>query len=222
MMSLATPEAPAIEVAEAAVQWPYRMSLELYEQLAELQLIRSDERVVLLDGILVQTMTQGAPHFNAVDRGREALGAALPAGWSVRADGPVRLRTGPLGASEPEPNLAVVFGSRENFETRPPEAAEVGLIVEVASDAAAFLVDRKGLARYAYAQIPLVWIVTLADRQVHVYSEPSGPAELPGYARVDVRQVGALLEADLSCGLADRASQRLGPVAVASFFPPNS
>ena len=221
-MTTATAEIdPAVLTDQVEVlERPYRMSYETYQQIAELGLIRPEEHVVLLDGMLVQTMTQGSPHFNTVDRGREFLSAAVPQGWYVRADGPIRLRTGPLGSSVPEPDLAIVIGSRVNYESRPPEEPEVGLLVEVASDVDAFLIDRKGLARYAFASIPTVWIVTLYDRKVHIHTEPSGPAANPGYGRVEVRQAGESLEVTLKPPTPDQPPALLGPVAVAAFFPP--
>lgn len=224
-LASATPASPPIAPAESAEptvpqQWPYRMTLEVYEQISRLGVIRPEEHVVLLDGLLVQTMTQGSPHFNAVDRGRDALIAAAPLGWYVRADGPIWLRTGPAGVSAPEPDLAVVVGTRDRYEDRPPEVGEVGLLVEIASDADAFRVDRKGLTRYAHAGVPTVWIATLFDRRVHVYTEPSGPGEAPAYGRVEVKQAGDLIEATLPPSGPNQPPTVLGPVAVGSFFRP--
>lgn len=202
----------------APQQWPYRMSLEVYERIAEAGLIPKEDHVVLLDGLLVQTMTQNSPHYNAVDRGRDALKAAAPGGWYVRADGPVWLRTGPAGVSALEPDLAVVVGSRRRYETQPPNEAQIGLLVEVASDTAAFRTDRQGLARYAYAGIPRVWIVTLHDQKVHLYSEPSGPSETPAYGRVRTLAMGETIDPTPLAAGPDQPPAILGPIAVASFF----
>ena len=72
---------------------------------------------------------------------------------------PIALLMNIRGDSAPEPDLAVVVGPRERYEERHPGAEEVSLIVEVASSPAAFATDRRGLARYAFAMIPTVWIV---------------------------------------------------------------
>lgn len=215
----ATPNTTAIE-ADAPQQWPYRMSYETYLRIAELELIRPEDHVVLLDGILVQTMNKSPQHNNAIDRGGDVFRTALPLGWSVRSEGSVSLRDEAERVSVPEPDLMVLRGSRERYETRHPEPFDVGLIVEIASSAAAFREDRRGLSRYAHAAIPTVWIIALHDRSIHIHTEPSGPTAEPGYARVEVKRSGELLEAALPGSVPDQPPTVLGPIAVASFFPP--
>jgi len=39
------------------------------------------------------------------------------------------------------------------------------------------------LQLYAEAKVPVYWIVNLMDRQVEVYTEPSGPAAVPSFAK---------------------------------------
>lgn len=219
-MSTATTEGPVAIPATPAASSPYRMSYGVYERIAELEVIPREDHVVLLDGFLVQAMTKGPPHFNSVDRGADVFRGAVPRGWSVRVEGPVVLRDGPGGDSAPEPDLAVVVGSRERYEDRHPEAAEVGLIVEVASSAAAFAEDKAGLRRYAHAGIARVWIVALHDRTIHVCTEPSGPTAVPNYGHVEVRRSGEMIEAMLPPQAPGEPPAVLGPIAVASFFPP--
>jgi Uma2 family endonuclease len=63
----------------------------------------------------------------------------------------------------------------------------VGLIVEVADSS--LLDDRRDKARlYARDSIVEYWIVNVRDRQVEVYTQPSGPAAAPAYG--DVRVYG--------------------------------
>lgn len=217
-MTTATIEAPPTEAM--VLQWPYRMSYETYEQIVELAMIRPEEHVVLLDGMLVQTMTKGPQHHNSVDRGAEVFRAALPQGWSVRSEAPLVLRTGSEGDSAPEPDLAVVLGARDRYENRHPAAHEVGLIVEVATSPTSFAADRVGLRRYAQAGISTVWIVSLHDRTVHLFTDPTGPSLEPGYAHVEVKRPGELLEVTLRSPTPGEPPTIMGPIAVASFFPP--
>ena len=52
-------------------------------------------------------------------------------------------------------------------------------------------VSRKAI--YAKAALPVYWIVNLIDRQIEVYSEPTGPAERPTTATVGItRETGEL------------------------------
>jgi Uma2 family endonuclease len=66
----------------------------------------------------------------------------------------------------------------------------VGLVVEV-SDSTLQL-DRDHKRRiYARAGIEVYWIVNLVDRQVEVYTGPSGPTAAPGYAQSQVFAPGS-------------------------------
>lgn len=221
-MSVATAQIPPAERAESDVVpgWPYRMSYDTYEQIAASGLIRPEEHVVLLDGILVQIMTKGPDHSLAMLRGQEVLRSSCPHGWHVRPEQPIALPNEQGGDSAPEPDLSVAVGTMDRYPSRHPGIGEVGLVVEVATTAAMFARDRSGLRRYAGAGIPTAWIVTLYDRKVHAHTEPSGPSATPGYARVEVKQVGDLIEASLSPLAAGTPPAVLGPIAVASFFPP--
>jgi Uma2 family endonuclease len=51
--------------------------------------------------------------------------------------------------------------------------------------------DRQDKGRiYARAGIAFYWIVNLIDRQIEVYSSPSGPTASPGYAQRQDYQLG--------------------------------
>jgi len=219
-MSTVTTESSHAEGVESAPvrQWPYRMSYEIYEQIAELRMIRPEEHVVLLDGILVQTMTEGPDHSFSMLSGQEIVRFACPQGWHVRPEQPIAIRDGLGGASAPEPDLSVVAGSLSRYSNRHPEAFEVGLIVEIAKTSAAFADDRAGLRRYAHVGIPTVLIVALHDRTVHVHTEPTGSTDEPMYARIEVKRSGDLLEVVLKSVQSNEPPAILGPIAVASFF----
>jgi Putative restriction endonuclease len=197
----------------------YRMSFDLYERIAELELLRSSDHVVLLDGLLVNQMTKGHLHNSAVLRGQEALRAAIPAGWHVRPEQSVALLGGPDGDSAPEPDLAVIFGNFERYDNRLPNGSEIGLVIEVSSSPVAIRIDRAGLPRYAHAGIPIACIVNIPDRSVEVYSEPSGPSADPGYRRFETLGPGQTLAGEI--GNAETGPAALAPIGVEAFFAPN-
>jgi Uma2 family endonuclease len=65
----------------------------------------------------------------------------------------------------------------------------VSLVIEV-SDSSLGL-DRNHKARiYARAGIPVYWVVNVVDKQIEVFTQPSGPGEAPAYAQQDVLAVG--------------------------------
>ena len=196
----------------------YRISCELYARIGELGLLGPKNKVVLLDGLLVNQMTKGPPHSSSLLRGLAAMQAALPGGWHVRPEQPIALRAGPDGDSVPEPDLMIVFGSLERYDHRHPEGTEVGIVVEVSSSPDAFRIDRAALARYAHAGIPIACIVNIPDRSIEVHTDPTGPAAVARYRTVATLRPGQVLAGEI--GNATTGPAALGPIAVEAFFAP--
>ncbi len=197
----------------------YRMPYDLYERIAEIGLLGPKDRVVLLDGFLVNQTPISSHHTTSVDLGREALRAAVPVGWYVRAEQPIVLRGGPHGDSAPQPDLAVAVGSILTYVKRHPIASEVGLVVEVAADLDAVRIDRAGMSRYAHAGIPIACIANIADGSLEVYSEPSGPMADPVYRKLEALRAGQLLDGEI--GNPTTGPAALAPIPVEAFFAPN-
>jgi Uma2 family endonuclease len=147
-----------------------------YDQLVALGVFE-DERIELLDGLLVVMSPIGAPHSSAVQKLTELLVLALHGRASVRCQMP--LAAGDL--SEPEPDLTVVPVG--DYDTNHPHQAY--LVIEVADSSLATDRGRK-LRLYARCNIAEYWIVNLADRCIEVYTEVSGDA----YARLEKHERG--------------------------------
>ena len=105
---------------------PHLFTSDDYERMTELGILNKDDRVELLEGVIVDKMTQKPPHNVAVDLTRAALDEQLPEGWRLREQKAIRL----LG-SEPEPDIAVVRGPIRRYATRHPIAKDIGMLVEV-------------------------------------------------------------------------------------------
>ncbi len=181
----------------------YRLSVDQYEKMVEAGILKSGEQVELIDGLLLQKMTQHPPHATSVECTTEALRAVLPAGWIVRDQKPLRLST-----SEPEPDVAVARGPRRLYEDRHPRPADIAFLVEVADSTLDEDRSEKN-AMYARARIAVYWIVNLVHAQVEVYTEPRGGRN-PGFRSrrdyrigeavpvvVDGREVGRVAVRDL-------------------------
>jgi hypothetical protein len=167
----------------------YRMPLEVYHEVANLGLLGPRDKVELLDGLLVTKMGRNPPHVVSAHLTWQALAAVVPAGWFVFKGDPVALPAGPVGyASEPEPDVTVIRGAIRDYLSRKPRPEDVSLVVEVAESSLAE--DRKALARYAWAKIPVAWVINLKDRVVEVFTRPSGPAEVPGYGETAFYRIG--------------------------------
>jgi hypothetical protein len=168
----------------------YRFPLELYRSIGDLGLLLPDDRVELLDGLLVKKMTKGPRHSTATHRVFMRFVSILPAGWLPRLEQPIELPGGPLGDSAPEPDIAIVPGIIEDYATRHPGPAEVALVVQIATSPKALARDRQGLGRYAWASLPVVWIVDLTNARVEIYTAPSGPQPGPGYGHCEIKKSG--------------------------------
>jgi Uma2 family endonuclease len=158
--------APPQRASSLAAPEVYRLTVDEYERVAAAGAL-DDPRVELIDGLLVRKMTQKPPHAWAVETAHDHLERLLPAGWFIREEKPVRIPR----FDEPEPDLSVIRGNRNDFLGRHPGPKDIGLLVEVA-DAS---IDRdrgEKKAAYARGRIPVYWIINLVDRQVEVYTNP--------------------------------------------------
>ena len=160
-----------------------------YDRLVDLGVLHG-EPVELIGGQLVVAEPQGSYHATAIGAVDDALRAALPPGWVVRAQMPVALDD----ESEPEPDVAVVPGERADYRADHP--ARPALVVEVAESSLAFDRQDKG-SLYARGGVHDYWIVNLVERVLEVYRDP-GPDPTAPY------------------GWRYRAVERLGPAAVVS------
>jgi Uma2 family endonuclease len=148
----------------------YQMSVDEYERLADAGLLK-DRRVELINGWLVRKMTTKPPHVVAVDATREAIASILPQGWWLRDEKPVRIPD----FDEPEPDISVVRGSRQDYRSRHPGPGDIEFLIEV-SDTSLPWDRREKLSAYARAGVPTYWILNLIDRQLEVFTSPDSSA----------------------------------------------
>lgn len=134
-----------------------------YDKLVDLGAFE-DERIELLDGVLVPMSPIGPPHSSAVQKLTELLILALTGRASVRPQLPFAASD----LSEPEPDLMVA--PRSDYDTAHPD--EALLLIEVAESS---LKKDRGVKKRIYAErgVPEYWIVNLVDRCIEVYTEPA-------------------------------------------------
>jgi Uma2 family endonuclease len=157
-----------------------RFSVAEYHRLIELGMLTEDDNLELLEGYLVHKMSRNPPHDAAIQKGTKKWLRLLPPGWDLRVQSAIT-----LAESEPEPDFAVVRGEETVYLTRHPAPADIGLVVEVSDSTLPGDRDDKGRI-YARAGIVCYWIVNLNDRQVEVYTAPSGPVPDPKFGqRID-------------------------------------
>ena len=153
----------------------WRMSVGQYERMVETGILTDDDPVELLEGCLVKKMSKKPPHRLATRMAREAITPLLPSGWYLDSQEPMVTTD-----SEPEPDVMIVRGAWSQYRTRHPRASEVAVVVEV-SDTTLHR-DRVLKKRlYARAGVPVYVIINLPERQVELYTEPTGPTDKPDY-----------------------------------------
>jgi Uma2 family endonuclease len=143
-----------------------------YERLIDLGVFQPGEAIELIGGELTVAEPQGAPHYTAILKTAKALEAAFGPGWVVRTQGPIGLDDD----SEPEPDIAVVPGSPDDYARAHPERP--ALTVEVAESSLVLDRQRKG-SLYARAGLWDYWVLNLIDRVLEVYREPARDSTSP-------------------------------------------
>ncbi len=162
---------------------PRRWTREEYYRVAQTGVF-DGQRVELIDGRILAMSPQTVRHANTIAKTLAELMRAFAGKAHVRPQLPLRL----LDGTEPEPDLAVIPGSPDDYTDHPARAE---LVVEVADSSLAF--DRTTKASlYAAAGIGEYWLINLKDHQVEVHREPTADTESEfGHRYATLRTVAA-------------------------------
>lgn len=143
---------------------PRRLSRAEYDRLV-MEGWFHDERVELIDGIVVEMAPIGPPHCDPID----FLNRRFVIGAGDRATVRVQLPFAAGDFSEPEPDLALVPPGRYGKD----HPSHADLIVEVAESSLRY--DRETKAPlYAASSVDEYWIVDVNGRAVEVYDQSNG------------------------------------------------
>jgi Uma2 family endonuclease len=143
----------------------HRWNREEYARMAAHGYFAPDSSVELVDGIVYDKRPQGRFHSPGVSACQKILSRVFSEGCDVRVQRPLALGD----CSEPEPDVAVVRGSYQDYAFAQPTAAE--LVVEVSDKSLAHDRKRK-IPDYARAGVPEVWLMNLRATVLEVYREP--------------------------------------------------
>jgi Uma2 family endonuclease len=166
-MSVMTPPPQAPTTPPEGFPGLYRLTVAQYDRMVQDGTIGKNERVELIEGLLVTKMGKNPPHVFAGKLSLKRLERLVSPGWHVGKEDPVVVSEW----SKPEPDLSVVRGTENDYRDRAVTAADVGLVVEIAESSLS--ADRSEMTKvYARAGIPVYWIVNLVDRRVEVYTQP--------------------------------------------------
>jgi Uma2 family endonuclease len=149
---------PASPVRGAKL-WP--MSIEAYHVLGEAGVI--PENTELLYGFVYTKMPKSPLHSFLLYRLLAFLQQLALRDRFIRAEQPLTFLD-----SEPEPDLAVLKGTNEDFRFAHPQTAE--LVIEVCVTSHEY--DRSKLRAYATGGVLECWLVLGPERQIEIHSEP--------------------------------------------------
>ena len=125
-----------------------------------------DDKVELIEGEILVVSPENALHAAVIDGTLLVLQRVFGKGNYVRPAHPVALDD----HSEPEPDLAVVPGSPNDYRSAHPATAL--LVVEVARTSRSFDRGRKQRL-YARSGIPEYWVLDLVDDCLFVHRDPA-------------------------------------------------
>jgi len=139
----------------------YPLSVEAYHVLGEAGFLPKNTE--LLYGLVYKKMPKSPIHAVIIDRLMEAV-ARLPRPlfWA-RTEQPIT-----CGDSEPEPDVSVVTGHRDDYLRAHPQTAE--FVAEVCVTSHDY--DRSKLRAYASAGVKECWLALQPEKVIEVYRNP--------------------------------------------------
>ena len=155
MNATVSPPAPL----RGAQLWP--LSVAAYRALGEAGLIPKNTE--LLYGFVYTKMSKSPLHSALLRRLSRLLKQALPPGCFVDTEQPIN-----CGDSEPEPDLAVIRGTEEDFWHDHPHTAE--LVIEICLTSHDY--DRSKLRAYATAGVKECRLVLGPEKKIEVHRQP--------------------------------------------------
>lgn len=202
MSTTTTPSPPPFQALTAF----RKFSVAEYQKLIDVGVLTDEDRVELLENYLVLKMPANPPHDSTIAKLYRRLVLLTPAGYVVRSQS-----GSSLPDSRPEPDATIARGAETAFDARHPRPDEIALVVEVSDSS--LQRDRVDKGRiYARASIPQYWVVNLVDRQVEVYTDPTGPVSVPVYRRRQDFAAGTTVPLELD-------GQAVGTVSVDELLP---
>ncbi len=154
-----------------------RFSVAEYHKMGEVGIFSEDERVELIEGVIIEMAPIGSKHAGTVKELNWLFSNNLQRSEArVGVQDPIILDDG----TEPQPDISILKPKDDTYTSAHPRPDDVLLIVEAADTT---VEDDRAvkLPRYAAAGIPEVWIVNIPERKIEAYRIPRGEKEDAGY-----------------------------------------
>jgi Uma2 family endonuclease len=144
-----------------------RFTRRTYHRFARKQILRSDHRIELLDGVIYEPLTMSDSHWRVLNHLTTLFVKLSNGGWFATCRSPIILDD----HSEPDPDIALVRGTISNYREHVPTAADTLIAIEVSDDTLRFDRGRR-LRVYAEGGIPEYWLINLVEHVVQVRTDP--------------------------------------------------
>jgi hypothetical protein len=151
------------------------LTIEQVEQMMKFGILPDGAPLELIDGVLIHKdrsargedpMTHNPAHAVCLSRLLNVMVAIQGLGFHLRCQLPIAL----LPTRAPEPDLAIIRGSPEDYRGRHPGPNDIVAVFEVADSSLDY--DRAKQRLYAAAGIPIYWIANLIGNIIEVYERP--------------------------------------------------
>jgi Uma2 family endonuclease len=144
-------------------------TVEEYYRMAEVGILKPDDRVELIDGEIFEMSLIGDRHAGCVNRATHLFTSRLGNRVVVSVQNPLQLSK----FTEPEPDIVVLKPRADYYASKKVWAEDALLVIEVADTTLSF--DRRvKVPRYAAAGVPEVWIENLQDDTLLVFRDLAG------------------------------------------------
>ncbi|MBD2040813.1 Uma2 family endonuclease [Microcoleus sp. FACHB-672] len=145
-----------------------QFTVEEYHRMAEAGILTEDERVELIDGMIVHILPISPRHAACVKRFIRLFSQRLGDNSIVSVHNPVELSN----QSEPQPDIALLQPRSDFYEAGHPQPKDIFLIVEVADTTVES--DRQvKIPLYAGSGISEVWLVDINEQLIEIYRQPT-------------------------------------------------
>ena len=162
----------------------HKFTVDEFVRMAKVGILNPDDRVELIDGVIVEMAPTGRPHGRRTHRLARLFGRLVPEEVEVSIQSTIRLSD----RTAPEPDIALLTPEASLDEDNIPASQDILLIVEIADSSLRTDSTEKAL-RYAQSGIPELWIFVLDSDEIEVSREPTPE----GYADVRLCRRGDTL-----------------------------
>ncbi|NEO56847.1 MAG: Uma2 family endonuclease [Okeania sp. SIO3B5] len=144
-----------------------KLTVKEYYQMAEVGILKPDERVELIAGEIIKMAPIGIPDAGCVRRLNGIFNKLLSGKAIVDAQNPIDLNN----ESEPQPDLVLLKWRDDYYAEKHPQPEDILLLVEVADSSIKY--DREvKVDLYAENGICEVWLININQQLVEVYRQP--------------------------------------------------